>query len=212
MTEERTNPTKAGQEMVFRFGGTPVVQRTARLMVVVAFASIAVCLGVAVAVAQGLPPAPQEMEALGWLEGEWKGTGWMEYGPGRRAEFEGTESVAYRMGGRVLVVEGSFTAWMGPEAGDVPVHRALGVISWDRSDRYLFHTWTAAGASGNAHPMEVSDGQMVWTYDDPGRGRARYTITYTDAGAWHEVGDASDDGGESWHRFFEMTLEQTRGG
>lgn len=159
--------------------------------------------------AQGLPPVPPEMEAVAWLEGEWTGSGWMEYSPGRRSEFEGTERVESRMGGRVLVVEGQFTAWMGPEAGDVPVHQALGVISYDaRNDRFLFRTYTARGGNGEAHTAEVTEGRIVWGYDDPRMGQVRYTITHTEDGAWHEVGHASRDGGESWHKFFEMRLER----
>lgn len=134
----------------------------------------------------------------------------MEYSPGQRAEFEGSERVESRMGGRVVVVEGRFTAWMGPEAGNVLVHEALGVISYDAPDeRFLFRTYTARGGNGEAHTAEVTDGRFVWAYDDPRHGRVRYTITRTEDGAWHEVGHASRDGGESWHQFFEMRLDRT---
>lgn len=184
------------------------------------FGAVAVVLGVvgvmvsaAGAVGQGLPAAPAEMEALAWLEGEWQGSGWLEYAPGQRGEFAGTERVESRMGGRLLVVEGEFSAWMGPEAGDVPVHQALGVMSYDPSSgRYLFRTYTARGGHGDAATAEVADGRIVWGYDDPAMGRVRYTITRTDDGAWHEVGHASRDDGESWHHFFEMTLRPAHAG
>lgn len=161
--------------------------------------------------AQGLPAVPSEMEAVSWLEGEWAGSGWFESAPGQRAEFEGTERVESRMGGRVLVVEGQFTARRAPEVGDVPVHQALGVMSYDpRGEEFLFRTYTARGGNGEAHTAEVTEGRIVWGYDDPRLGRVRYTITRTEDGAWHEVGHASRDGGGSWDQFFEMRLERAR--
>lgn len=162
--------------------------------------------------AQVLPPPAPELEAVAWLEGEWSGTGWMQYSPDRRGEFEGTERVEWRMGERVLVVEGEFTARMGPDAGPVVVHQAVGVLSYDvRGDRYLFRTYTARGGHGEAHEAEVSDGRIVWGYDDPTRGKTRYTITRTAEGAWHEVGHVSPDDGETWHQFFEMALRRVGG-
>ena len=49
---------------------------------------------------------------------------------------------------------------------------------------------------------------MVWEYDDPRMGRVRYTLTRTAEGAWREEGHASSDGGETWHKFFEMELRR----
>ena len=45
-----------------------------------------------------------------------------------------------------------------------------------------------------------------WMEYQPGR-KATFTIRIED-GDWVEVGDASRDGGESWHRFFEMRLSR----
>ena len=154
---------------------------------------------------QVLPPVAGEMGAAGWLVGEWEGAGWIEDG-GRRAEFRSREVVEPRMGGRVLVVEGHHTAEI-PGMGEVPVHQALGVLSWDgRAGKWVFRTYTARGGQGEANEAEVADGRMVWGYDDPRMGRVRYTITRTEAGEWREVGDASSDGGATWRRFFEMVL------
>lgn len=158
--------------------------------------------------AQGLPPAAEELELLEWMVGDWEGAGWMEYSPGERGEFRGTERVERRMGGRLVVVEGRFTAWMGPELGDVVVHEAVGILDFDpQAGRFRFRTYTAFGPeAGGLHEAEVSAGRMVWGYEDPRMGRVRYTIERTEGDEWHEVGDASRDGGTSWYRFFEMRL------
>lgn len=168
-------------------------------------------VGTGPVVAQALPAVAPEMAALDWLEGAWSGEGWIEQAPGQRGEFRGTEVVEKRMGGRVVVVEGSFTAYMGPELGHVPVHQALGVLSWDASSgAHLFRTYTARGGTGEGNEAEVTDGRIVWGYDDPRMGTVRYTITRTPEGHWREVGHATRDG-ETWHQFFEMELRRTEG-
>jgi hypothetical protein len=163
-------------------------------------------LDVATAAAQ-LPPVPSAMERLDFLLGDWEGAGWMEYAPGQRGEFRGTERVERRMGGRVVVIEGSFTAWMGPDLGDRPVHQALGIVSWDAAaQRFAFRTYTAAGSGGDAKNVEVDGDGMVWGYDDPNFGEVRFTIALTPDGRWHEVGHVSQDGGADWRQVLELTL------
>lgn len=180
----------------------------ARLTMLVVLAGAVAGVGFREAAGQVLPAAPPEMDRLGWLVGEWEGSGWSEYAPGQRAEFRGTERVERRMGGRLVVVEGRFTAQVGASAGEVPVHEALGLFQYDPgSDRFRFRTYTAFGADvGGLHDAEVSEGRVVWGYEDPRLGTVRYTITRTDADEWYEVGDASRDSGETWRRFFEMRL------
>lgn len=160
------------------------------------------------AAAQVLPPVPTELDRLEWMVGEWEGGGWTTQGPAGRSEFRGTETVERRMGGRLVVVEGAFTAWMGPELGDRPVHQALGIFSYDpAADRLAFRTYTAAGGGGETSAEIREDGAIVWGFEDPRTGRVRYTITRTPADEWHEIGERSNDG-ESWTKFFEMTLSR----
>jgi hypothetical protein len=177
-------------------------------LAVTAMALLGVLLAPAPVRAQ-LPPAPEAIDRLGFLVGEWEGTGWMEYAPGQRAGFRGTERVERRMGGRLVVVEGDFTAWMGPERGDVPVHQALGIFSYDpRRDGIVFRTYTAHWPGGDAHGVQVEENRLVWGYEDPRFGTVRFTITVTPGGEWHEVGHASRDGGATWHPFMEMSLRR----
>lgn len=157
--------------------------------------------------AQVLPPVHAEMARVAPLVGEWEGEGWMEYEPGQRGEFRGTERVELRMGGRLVVVEGSFTAWMGPELGDVPVHEALGIFSYDaEAQRMIFRTYTATGIGGAAHDVEFVGDGIVWGYEDPRFGTVRFTIT-VDGDVWQEHGVVSRDGGEG-RAFFAMTLRR----
>lgn len=158
------------------------------------------------AAAQVLPPVPPRIEMLEWMVGEWEGGGWTTLGPSGRSEFKGTEWVERRMGGRLIVVEGAFTAWMGPELGDRPVHQALGVFSFDPAgERLTFRTYTASGEGGDARAEVREDGAVVWGFEHARTGKVRYTITRTAAGEWHETGERSSDG-VTWTRFLEMTL------
>ena len=158
--------------------------------------------------AQVLPPVPAQIEALEWMVGEWEGEGWTTEGPGDRNAFRGTEVVERRMGGRLVVVEGAFSAWMGPEMGNRPVHQALGIFSYDPdAGRLAFRTYTAAGGGGEASAEVREDGALVWGFGDPGSAQVRYTITRTPADEWHEIGERRS-GGESWTQFFEMTLRR----
>lgn len=165
---------------------------------------VALALGVPSPATAQLPPVPDAMEELGFLAGDWEGSGWIEWAPGQRAEFEGTETVEPRMDGRILVVEGDFSASMGPGGEQMPVHQAFGVLYHDpAAGEVRFRTWLARGP-GSVHEVEVGEGRLEWGYDDPRLGRVRYTIRVTDD-TWHEVGHARRDG-EDWRPFFEMTL------
>lgn len=148
-----------------------------------------------------------EMEKLSFLVGEWEGESWWEMVPGQRAKNLGTETVESRLGGLLLVVEGKHTD---PENGKV-VHHAVGLLSWDeKAGRYRFQTHLADGRSAEASGR-FEDGAFVWGPPAPPGIEIRYTIRETDDGRWHEVGEMSQDGGESWRKIFEMTLQRTGG-
>ena len=48
-----------------------------------------------------------EMRKLSFLVGQWEGTGYFEYAPGQRRIFTETEDVQMKLGGLILVFEGS---------------------------------------------------------------------------------------------------------
>lgn len=152
-----------------------------------------------------IPAPPEQMQALAWLEGEWSGEGWMERA-GNRMPFRGGETVDWRMGDHVLVVEGAFTIDVAGES--VPVHRALGILSWNpNTAAHQFRTYTAQGAMGEAHTADVSADRIVWSFEAPDGSTMRYTIRHTEDDRWFEEGHVSTDG-ETWQKFFEMSLHR----
>lgn len=145
-------------------------------------------------------PGLAAMARLSELEGRWKGSGWMRRGPGEPHRFDGTETVAMRLDGRVLVIEGEHRA-----AGtDQVVHHAMAVVSWDEeAGEYRFRSYLANGREGD-FTGRFEDGAFVWGMELPGQ-QIRYTIRFGDD-RWLEIGERSADGGESWQKFFEMDL------
>jgi hypothetical protein len=145
-------------------------------------------------------PTP-ELAALGWLAGEWEGTGWMQQGPGPRETFTIRERTRWGAGGIVLVIDG-----LGRDAKDKVVHRAFGVISVAADTKQpVIRAHTARGAVDS--PVELADGRVVWGMAVGEARRVRFTITRTPAGEWAEVGEFSPDG-TTWLPFLEMTLRR----
>jgi hypothetical protein len=153
--------------------------------------------------------ASDEMKKVDFLVGQWQGEATIQMGPGKPQRVVQTENVQSKLGGKVLLIEG-----LGKRKNDdgtvgEVVHDALAVLSWDDAKKsYRFSGYTAQyGAMETT--LDVSDGPVaVWAMDVPG-GKTRYTITLTEKGEWHEVGEFSRDGSK-WMKFFEMTLTKKK--
>jgi hypothetical protein len=149
------------------------------------------------------------MKKLDFLVGEWKGEGWMEFAPGQRRTFKGTEVVQGKLDGLLLTLDGLHRGQVGGKGEEVVVHNAFTVVSYDdKARRYRFQAFTARGNYEDA-AAEVTDGQLVWGTKVPQFGDVRYTIKRDDKGRWFEVGEVSQDG-KAWRKFFEMTLERVK--
>jgi hypothetical protein len=170
----------------------------------------AVVLSLSPALSPAQPPAADQRDAikkLGFLVGEWKGEGWMEFAPGQRRTFKGTEVGQSKLDGLLLTIEGLHRGQVGGKGEEVVVHNAFVVVSYDdKARRYRFQAFTARGNYEDAE-AGVTDGQLVWGMKVPQLGNVRYTIKLDDKGRWFEIGEASQDG-KSWRKFFEMTLER----
>jgi len=158
--------------------------------------------------AQGPPVPTAQIEAMGkmdFLLGRWQGSGWAEMVPGRRSTFTGTETVARRLGGTVVVIEGLHKAPAPGGGEERVVHEALAVVSFDpQGQEYAMQSWIALGHGARATVRFPSAEVLEWGLATP-RGPVRYRITRTPEGKWHEVGETSPDG-KDWRTFLEMTL------
>jgi hypothetical protein len=164
------------------------------------------CLLLSAALAPAASPAVEAkaaMSRLQYLAGTWEGEGWMERGPTRHT-FRGREVVQAKLDGVALLVEGNFLSKIGD--AEVPVHTTLGVIFHDGETKtYRFHSWLAQGTSGQRELVVESDG---WRWEIKGpQGVIRFVMKLTAEGHWLEIGERSSDG-QTWAKFFEMTLKK----
>ncbi len=146
--------------------------------------------------------AADEMKKLDWWIGDWSGPATIQMGPGQPRQIQQSEHIQSKLGGRVIVIEGT------GRSGDEVVFQALGVVSYnERAKKFEFDAWTAREGHADAW-IEVGDDHTAkWGFDTPTGGKVRYAIRLTEAGEWNEVGEFSRDGSQ-WTKFFEMTLKK----
>ena len=161
---------------------------------------------------QAQAPATAQREAikkLDFLVGEWKGEGWMEFGPGQRRTFAGTEVVQRKLDGLLITIDGLHRSLTTGQGKDAVIHNAFTVVSYDeQAKKYRFQAFTARGNYENAE-AKITEGQLVWGMKIPQFGEVCYTIKLDDKGRWFEIGEVTRDGA-TWQQFFEMKLERAR--
>lgn len=160
------------------------------------------------------PPGQANRDALkklNFLAGKWKGDAVIQMGPDRKATITQTEDVQYRLSGAVLVIEGVGTGKLPGQEKEGVVFNAFAVVSYDAGKKeYAMKAYLADGKATDAW-LKPSDKGFEWGFTNPEQKTdIRYAMTLTDKGEWHEVGDASRDGGKTWNKFFEMTLTKVK--
>ncbi len=158
------------------------------------------------ACAQSGPPdsVPRQIEAMkacSFLVGDWRGEGWMAFGPGDRRTFHQTEHVTAKLNGLLLQIDG-----LGKNDAGETIHAALAILSYDAdASRYRFKSYEHMGRSADA-AAECHDGTVTWILP-AGPRTIRYTIALNSKGQWHEIGEMTADG-TTYQKFFEMTLDR----
>lgn len=154
---------------------------------------LGLCLALAVtASAQSRPnPAAQReaMKKLAFLVGTWSGDATISTAPGAPKRLRQTESVAYRLDGLVLLVEGT---GRNPETGVVEFN-ALATISFDdRTGTYRFRAFN----DGNYLDTEflVRERGFEWGFAS-GPAAVKNVMTLDEAGRWVEFTEVSVNGG-----------------
>jgi hypothetical protein len=158
------------------------------------------------------PQAPDSVAAgalkrVAFLEGKWKGSGWVVLGPGKKETFNQTEDV--KRVGSLITIEGTGTPTDAGKTGGAAVHRAFGVIFFDATEKKLKMHAYKDGKFVAADVSFMPGGSFFWGFDLPdGRGKVRYIIRLNESKQWHEIGEFSSDGGQTWRQNFEMTLDK----
>jgi hypothetical protein len=147
-----------------------------------------------------------ELSNAAFLLGKWQGAGWIEFAPGRRAEFNQFETISAKLGGGAIVMEGVGTRKGGESDGSV-THEAIGILTYDANQKKpLLRAYRSGGQFVDAD-VTLEPNKLTWQFQIQGLGTTRYTISIDDKGRWFELGELSKDGGE-WRKFFETTLSR----
>ena len=136
------------------------------------------------AAAQHMPDVAAQKEAmkkLSFLVGTWKGPA-TAYLPGGPLKVEQTEEVQYKLGGTVLLVEGT-----GRLPDGTVRFNALATISYDDSAKVYRVRAHNDGRFVDAE-LKVADKGFQWGYT-AGPAKVSFTMALTDKGEWSEIGE-----------------------
>jgi hypothetical protein len=140
----------------------------------------------------------RKMAPLTFLEGKWKGSGWMMGQDRVRQNFEQEEIIELKLSGTMLQIEGIGTA------EGKAVHHALALIQPVEEDgQYEFTSFLQSGMRGT-YPAQLEGGKLIWKPTD----QVRYIIQLNEKGQWNEIGEYN--AGNAWYKFFEMTLDKVQ--
>ena len=139
------------------------------------------------------------MAPLAFLDGEWRGQGWIVLPSGHKETFTQTERVGPFLDGSVKVIEGRS---YGPD-GKV-VFNAFAILSYNSVQRaYSMHSY----AQGNVGDFAFTPSADGYTWNIPaGPMTIRYKANVKD-GVLHEVGDRIQPGKDPV-QFFEMDVKR----
>jgi hypothetical protein len=140
----------------------------------------------------------KKMAPLSFLEGNWKGSGWMIGQDRVRSTFESEEQIQFKLSGTLLEIED-----VSRSEGKV-VHHALAVVTPAEDEgKFDFISFLQSGEKGT-YPAGLIDGKFYWY---PAK-EIRYIIELNANGQWFEIGEYN--GGGTWYKFFEMTLDKQK--
>lgn len=149
----------------------------------------------------------QKMALFKFWEGQWKGEGSTQMGPGPAKKSTVDESLQYKLDGTVMLIEGIGKSIDPQTNQSIVVHHAMAILSYDpASGDYKFQTYLKDGKSTAAQLKVIEDNKYEWGFDIP-NGKIKYFITIDPVKkTWNEIGQFSNDNGTTWMKFFEMNL------
>jgi hypothetical protein len=135
------------------------------------------------------PPRPPDIEAqrralqqLDFLVGVWTGSARMLRGPGTIVELDQTERAEYRIGGLVLLIEGTGQ----DRVNGTPILQALGVISYDDENQAYRMRAFNDGRFLETEVRLVEPGRAISWGFALGDVRTQSVLRISDDGAWTE--------------------------
>jgi hypothetical protein len=143
----------------------------------------------------------EAMKKLAFLVGKWSGDATTRRGPNETVKVRQTEEVQFKLGGLVLLIEGT---GRNPDTGAV-MFNALATVAYDETAKvYHFRAYND-GRYLDAE-MKVPENGFEWGYK-AGPVDVRFVMRLNDKGEWVETGDVKS-GDNPPQRTFEMTLRK----
>ena len=148
--------------------------------------------------------APEEtteaIRKLGFLEGIWKGQGWIGT-DNKKQHFNETETVRIKLGETLLQIDVYGTS---VDNDSVIINNGLAIISYDLlSKKYEMKFFQSDGSAANA-TVRITDKNTVEINLHRKSGYTRFVIEAKNS-QWFEQAFSSDDG-KNWNQVFEMKL------
>lgn len=148
-----------------------------------------------------------ELSPISAFVGHWTGTGEYTMGPGNVETVDIKEKATWRFDGKAILVEGKGTIKQ-EDGTEKTVHDAIGMIFVDeQTGKVMMHAFKPDGPPVVSEISEQEDGGLQWGFDTGPNQKVRFTIRFTQT-TWHEAGEFSPNGGETWYPFMEMTLHK----
>jgi len=142
------------------------------------------------------------MSAFLFMEGIWKGDGWVLDGDTKQF-FKETETVTSKLSGTAVQIEA-----FGVAIDDKTrvINDALGLLLYNgKNKKYELHIYQSDGSKTVANAKLNNKSEMEWSLDISAALKIKYIITVKGE-IWYEAGFKSTDGGGSWKQNFEMKL------
>jgi hypothetical protein len=147
------------------------------------------------------------MQKLELLVGKWAGEATVQTGPGAPIKVKQTEDVRFKLGGVVLLIEGTGRGKKKDSDEEDVLFNALATVGYEaESKKYQMRAYRLEGQSVDVE-LTVKDDGFVWEIT-PGKVRVRYTATVKDD-TWTEIGEVSLDG-KTWNKVLEMNLKRVK--
>jgi hypothetical protein len=151
--------------------------------------------------APNLTAQREAMKKLSFLVGNWSGDATTSRGPGETVKVKQTEEVQFKLGGLVLLIEGT---GRNPKTADV-MFNALATISYDDAAK-IYHFRAYNDGRYLDTELKVPENGFEWGYK-AGPADIRFVMRLNDKSEWVETGDVKF-GDNPPQRTFEMTLHK----
>jgi hypothetical protein len=144
------------------------------------------------------------LQKISFLTGNWKGMGWIQMGPEKHS-FNQTETIISKVNGTVIQIDG---LGRDEKNTEMIIHQAFAIISYDSQNaKYLMKAYRGDGGQIDADAKLIDDHTFQWGFSSQMTGQIKYTISVVND-KWTEIGEMSRDGGTTWLKYFEMTLNR----